>query len=1368
MRAFPVRSLRTVALALVLVACDANRLTAPRPIEPADVAVPRLGGVSSLAAPKVVISQVYGGGGNATAPYQNDYIELFNAGTAAQSLAGWSVQYASATGTGAFAAQALTGSIAPGQYYLVKLAGSTANGVPLPTADATGTINMSGTAGKVALADQATSVGCNGGSIPCSPAQLAHIIDLVGFGTGASGANFFEGTGPAPTLSNTTAGFRADHGCTDTNVNSADFTSGAPAPRNSSTTLAPCTVIPPTIGPLDHIVVTGGTSVAFGLTITLSVELQDATNQTITDPAATFTWTSADTLMVQVLSTTGSTATVKGLAPGGPTLISVSATSNGVTKSANPGVTVFGSAVLVPSTTFVSEVHYDNAGTDVGEAVEIEGDANTSLNGWNLVLYNGTPGSGTLGVYNTVPLSGTIPATCGTRGVLVFTLPVNGLQNGDADGWALMNAQGQITELTSYEGTFTATSGPAAGLTSTATDASEAVAPTAGKSIQRAGNGVWFGPRANTFGACNPALPLGAQGSVTVTSGKTELALGMQTQFFYGGTDAAGLPVTSVVWSTSNPAVITVDAKGVVTAKSIGSAQLVATAPDGATGTADMTTYLAAGSTGIRLGHNTEFGEPKDADPSDDFLIRRAQYTVSYNPTRGGANWVSWNLDASHVGSNGRCPGTCYSADTVLSNAGLPAYTTADWVSGSTYDRGHMSPSADWTSSEADNNTTFFLSNFLPQQPDLNQGPWEVLESALRDSVSAANGSREAYIIAGGIFANGTGLGSLLNLGKVWIPNSTYKIAVITPSGTGINPDGTLPPNTTVLAVNMPNVAGIRGTDWTTYLTSIASIEQATGYNFLELLRDDVECRVEQRNCAPTARLTSSISGSGWQANEGQAVTFSGTTSSDPDAGDLLTYSWNFGDGATASAADATHSYADNGTFTVTLTVTDMHGATATASQVVVIANVAPTATITAPASGVEGSPFTLALTNATDAGTIDQSQLTFAFDCGHGLGAFGPIPSATCTPADNGTLTVHAVVRDKDGAQSAYDATVDVANVAPTAAFIVPPATVEGSSFTLALAGASDASSVDAGTLTFAFDCGDGSGYGAVSSNASAICATSDNGTRSVRAKVLDKDGAFTEYTGLATVTNAAPVVTSFSAPTAPVARGAAAAVTVTFTDAGTADTHSLTVTWGDGTSSTIDAGLALTATISHAYSAAGFYAVSATLTDKDGASAAVNSASVVVFDTNSSVKSNGWFYDPAFLPEPTAGNEKGKDKDKDKHKVMINSQAEYRGSRPDGEFELENKTTGLHLHSSSMDYLVVQGAIATARGVGRLEDGSQVRFLVIIRDGKLAGDKIDKVRYKITNLATGAVIYDTEPGVAENAPPATVLGGGDNKIGK
>lgn len=196
---------------------------------------------AATAQAQVVVSQVYGGGGNSGAPYTQDYVELFNRGTEAASLDGLSVQYASATGTGNFGAgssQILVlpaATLEPGQYFLVALAGGS-NGAPLPAADATGTINMSGSAGKVALVESTTSLGCNGGSTPCTPAQLALIVDLVGFG----GANFFEGGGAAPALNNASAAFRADGGCTDSDDNAADFSNAAPAPRNRASIPAPC------------------------------------------------------------------------------------------------------------------------------------------------------------------------------------------------------------------------------------------------------------------------------------------------------------------------------------------------------------------------------------------------------------------------------------------------------------------------------------------------------------------------------------------------------------------------------------------------------------------------------------------------------------------------------------------------------------------------------------------------------------------------------------------------------------------------------------------------------------------------------------------------------------------------------------------------------------------------------------------------------------------------------------------------------------------------------------------------------------------------------------------------------------------------
>ncbi len=183
----------------------------------------------------VAISQMYGGNGST---FANDYVELTNGGSAAVNVAGWSVQYASSTGTGTFGGNgvvALPGiTLQPGQHLLVALA-SSGSGTPLPAPDASGTINLSSSAGKVVLLNNSTGLACNGGSAPCTADQLAQIVDLVGYGS----ANFFEGAA-APALTSTTAALRAQDGCADTDNNATDFSAGTPAPRNTASAASNC------------------------------------------------------------------------------------------------------------------------------------------------------------------------------------------------------------------------------------------------------------------------------------------------------------------------------------------------------------------------------------------------------------------------------------------------------------------------------------------------------------------------------------------------------------------------------------------------------------------------------------------------------------------------------------------------------------------------------------------------------------------------------------------------------------------------------------------------------------------------------------------------------------------------------------------------------------------------------------------------------------------------------------------------------------------------------------------------------------------------------------------------------------------------
>jgi uncharacterized protein len=191
------------------------------------------GGTAAVASSSgVVISQVYGGGGNTNATYTHDFIELFNAGSSSVDLTGWSVQYTSFSGT-SWTVTPLSGSIGPGRYYLVQQGQGTGGTTPLPTPDATGTTLMNAVTGKVALVRNTTAVSGTGCPLPSGA-----IEDYVGYGTpvsGGGGANCFEGAGAAPTLSNTTAAIRAANGCTDTDNNGADFGEGAPNPRNSLT-----------------------------------------------------------------------------------------------------------------------------------------------------------------------------------------------------------------------------------------------------------------------------------------------------------------------------------------------------------------------------------------------------------------------------------------------------------------------------------------------------------------------------------------------------------------------------------------------------------------------------------------------------------------------------------------------------------------------------------------------------------------------------------------------------------------------------------------------------------------------------------------------------------------------------------------------------------------------------------------------------------------------------------------------------------------------------------------------------------------------------------------------------------------------------
>ena len=178
----------------------------------------------------------------------------------------------------------------------------------------------------------------------------------------------------------------------------------------------------------------------------------------------------------------------------------------------------FAAQTALAQSVFINELHYDNAGSDVGEAVEIAGPAGTDLAGWTVALYNGSATQ--RNVYATISLAGVIPDQDNGHGTLSFARA--GIQNGSPDGLALVDGGGTVVQFLSYEGSFVAVSGPAAGLSSTDIGVAESGSSAVGNSLQLTGPGTaysdfdWMGSTPNTFGSPNSGQTFGAGGGILI------------------------------------------------------------------------------------------------------------------------------------------------------------------------------------------------------------------------------------------------------------------------------------------------------------------------------------------------------------------------------------------------------------------------------------------------------------------------------------------------------------------------------------------------------------------------------------------------------------------------------------------------------------------------------------------------------------------------------------------------------------------------------------------------------------------------------------------------------------------------------------
>ncbi|MFN3426531.1 MAG: DNA/RNA non-specific endonuclease [Candidatus Thermochlorobacter sp.] len=233
----------------------------------------------------------------------------------------------------------------------------------------------------------------------------------------------------------------------------------------------------------------------------------------------------------------------------------------------------------------------------------------------------------------------------------------------------------------------------------------------------------------------------------------------------------------------------------------------------------------AAASIEARIQKQIELGMPTGASP--EYIIRRPQYVISYNRDLNVANWACWHVNAESFGPVPRFQGN-FLTDNSLPT-GFYRVTHQDYT-GSGYDRGHIVRSQERTATREDNDATFYLTNILPQTPDLNQGVWNAFELYCE---KLAKQQKELYLIAGGTFdKNPPRL-----KGKVTIPKSTWKIVVVLERGQGLKD---ITKDTRVIAVDMPNINGVRNDDWRKYRVSVAELERRTGLKFLTAVPEEV------------------------------------------------------------------------------------------------------------------------------------------------------------------------------------------------------------------------------------------------------------------------------------------------------------------------------------------------------------------------------------------------------------------------------------------------------------------------------------------------------------------------------------------------
>ncbi|HEU4408844.1 MAG TPA: DNA/RNA non-specific endonuclease [Polyangiaceae bacterium] len=263
---------------------------------------------------------------------------------------------------------------------------------------------------------------------------------------------------------------------------------------------------------------------------------------------------------------------------------------------------------------------------------------------------------------------------------------------------------------------------------------------------------------------------------------------------------------------------------------------------EGAGGVAQGAVTAAAAAAATRddnLAMGNPSGATADVADADNFLMVKPQYALSYNNSRGGANWVSWHLSSAWKGSAPR-------SDTFKTDTSLPTgflRVSTSFYTGTGFDRGHLCPSEDRDASSTDNLATFLMTNILPQAPDNNRITWKALETYARKLVKQGN---ELYIVAGGRGSGGqgsAGAAATIHGGDVTVPSHLWKVLVVLPVGS--NDVARVDDSTRVIAVDMPNDQSVNSKGWGEYRVSVDELEALTGFDFLSNVSASVEATVE-------------------------------------------------------------------------------------------------------------------------------------------------------------------------------------------------------------------------------------------------------------------------------------------------------------------------------------------------------------------------------------------------------------------------------------------------------------------------------------------------------------------------------------------